>query len=124
VTDHAATNEINLGPDRRGRWAKVTVPASRSFLLGRRHRPARTALWPIGGCGRRWCSAMGGCPTRARASSSSLSTLRSSRAVWCRRRDPTGAVHQPDGSEGVDLYLDRELFPEAFAADVDPRPPR
>jgi pimeloyl-ACP methyl ester carboxylesterase len=26
----------------------------------------------------------------------------------------------PDGSEGADLYLDRELFPEAFAADVDP----
>jgi pimeloyl-ACP methyl ester carboxylesterase len=26
----------------------------------------------------------------------------------------------PDGSEGVDLYLDRDLFPEAFAADVDP----
>jgi pimeloyl-ACP methyl ester carboxylesterase len=26
----------------------------------------------------------------------------------------------PDGSEGVDLYLDRELFPETFAADVDP----
>ena len=25
----------------------------------------------------------------------------------------------PDGSEGVDLYLDRELFPEAFAGDVD-----
>jgi pimeloyl-ACP methyl ester carboxylesterase len=25
-----------------------------------------------------------------------------------------------DGSEGVDLYLDREAFPEAFAADVDP----
>jgi pimeloyl-ACP methyl ester carboxylesterase len=25
----------------------------------------------------------------------------------------------PDGSEGVDLYLDREAFPEAFAADVD-----
>jgi pimeloyl-ACP methyl ester carboxylesterase len=25
----------------------------------------------------------------------------------------------PDGSEGVDLYLDRDLFPEAFAADVD-----
>jgi pimeloyl-ACP methyl ester carboxylesterase len=25
----------------------------------------------------------------------------------------------PDGSEGVDLYLDRELFPEAFAADID-----
>ncbi len=27
----------------------------------------------------------------------------------------------PDGSEGVDLYLDRDLFPEAFAADVDPK---
>jgi pimeloyl-ACP methyl ester carboxylesterase len=26
----------------------------------------------------------------------------------------------PDGSEGVDLYLDREAFHEAFAADVDP----
>lgn len=26
----------------------------------------------------------------------------------------------PDGSDGVDLYLDRQLFPEAFAADVDP----
>ena len=26
----------------------------------------------------------------------------------------------PDGSEVVDLYLDRELFPETFAADVDP----
>ena len=26
----------------------------------------------------------------------------------------------PDGSEGVDLYLDREAFPEAFCADVDP----
>src|SRR6266496_18227 len=26
----------------------------------------------------------------------------------------------PDGSEGVDLYLDREAFPAAFAADVDP----
>jgi len=26
----------------------------------------------------------------------------------------------PDGSEGVDLYLDLELFPETFAADVDP----
>jgi pimeloyl-ACP methyl ester carboxylesterase len=25
-----------------------------------------------------------------------------------------------DGSDGVDLYLDRDLFPEAFAADVDP----
>jgi pimeloyl-ACP methyl ester carboxylesterase len=27
----------------------------------------------------------------------------------------------PDGSEGVDLYLDREAFHEAFAADVDPQ---
>jgi pimeloyl-ACP methyl ester carboxylesterase len=26
----------------------------------------------------------------------------------------------PDGSEGADLYLDRESFREAFAADVDP----
>jgi len=26
----------------------------------------------------------------------------------------------PDASEGLDLYLDRDLFPEAFAADVDP----
>jgi hypothetical protein len=25
----------------------------------------------------------------------------------------------PDGSEGVDLYLDLQLFPETFAADVD-----
>jgi pimeloyl-ACP methyl ester carboxylesterase len=27
---------------------------------------------------------------------------------------------EPDGSEGTDLYLDREAFREAFAADVDP----
>jgi pimeloyl-ACP methyl ester carboxylesterase len=26
----------------------------------------------------------------------------------------------PDGSDGTDLYLDRDLFPEAFAGDVDP----
>jgi len=26
----------------------------------------------------------------------------------------------PDGSEGVDLYIDRDAFVEAFAADVDP----
>jgi pimeloyl-ACP methyl ester carboxylesterase len=26
----------------------------------------------------------------------------------------------PDGSEGVDLFLDQQLFPEAFAGDVDP----
>jgi pimeloyl-ACP methyl ester carboxylesterase len=29
-----------------------------------------------------------------------------------------------DGSEGTDLFLDLEAFPEAFAADVDPRRPR
>ena len=26
----------------------------------------------------------------------------------------------PDGSDGVDLYLDRDAFPEAFAGDVEP----
>jgi hypothetical protein len=26
----------------------------------------------------------------------------------------------PDGSDGVDLYLDRDAFPEGFAGDVDP----
>ena len=30
----------------------------------------------------------------------------------------------PDGSEGADLYLDPELFREAFAADVDPETAR
>jgi pimeloyl-ACP methyl ester carboxylesterase len=30
----------------------------------------------------------------------------------------------PDGSEGVDLYLDREAFPEAFAPTSTPRRPR
>ena len=30
----------------------------------------------------------------------------------------------PDGSEGVDLWLDRELFPEAFAPTSTPRRPR
>lgn len=30
----------------------------------------------------------------------------------------------PDGSEGTDLYLDREAFHEAFAADVDPESAR
>ena len=29
-------------------------------------------------------------------------------------------VKNPDGTDGVDLYLDRDLFPEAFAGDVDP----
>ena len=35
------------------------------------------------------------------------------------RRAPTDAVHEPGRERGVDLYLDRDLFPEAFAADVD-----
>jgi pimeloyl-ACP methyl ester carboxylesterase len=30
----------------------------------------------------------------------------------------------PDGSEGVDLYLDQEAFPAAFAGDVDPETAR
>jgi pimeloyl-ACP methyl ester carboxylesterase len=30
----------------------------------------------------------------------------------------------PDGSEGVDLYLDQEAFPATFAADVDPETAR
>jgi hypothetical protein len=30
----------------------------------------------------------------------------------------------PDGSEGVDLYLDREAFPEAFVPMSTPRRPR
>ena len=29
----------------------------------------------------------------------------------------------PDGSDGVDLYLDPDLFPEAFAAESTPRQP-
>lgn len=28
---------------------------------------------------------------------------------------------EPDGSEGVDLYIDQEAFPAAFAGDVDPQ---
>jgi hypothetical protein len=33
----------------------------------------------------------------------------------------TGAGKEPPRRQrGVDLYLDRELFPETFAADVDP----
>ena len=35
------------------------------------------------------------------------------------RRPPAAALPNPDGSEGVDLYLDQDLFPEAFAGDVD-----
>jgi redox-sensitive bicupin YhaK (pirin superfamily) len=73
VYDHAATNEINLDPDWRGRWAKVTVPtivcsgdqsfpglseaadavaaalpnASRRILAGQGHRPAPEAMVPV-----------------------------------------------------------------------------
>lgn len=73
VYDHAATNEVNLDPDRRGRWAKVTVPtmvcsgdrtfpglpeaadavaaalpnASRRILPGQGHRPAPEAIVPV-----------------------------------------------------------------------------
>jgi pimeloyl-ACP methyl ester carboxylesterase len=73
VYDHAATNEINLDPDRRGRWATVTVPtivcsgdqtfpglpeaadavaaalpkASRHTLPGQGHRPAPEAIVPV-----------------------------------------------------------------------------
>jgi pimeloyl-ACP methyl ester carboxylesterase len=71
--DHAATHEINLDPDWRGRWAKVTVPtivcsgdqsfpgmpeaadavaaalpnASRRTLPGQGHRPAPEAIVPV-----------------------------------------------------------------------------
>ena len=73
VYDHAATNEINLDPDWRGRWATVTVPtivcsgdqsfpglpeaadavaaalpnASRRILPGQGHRPAPEAIVPV-----------------------------------------------------------------------------
>jgi pimeloyl-ACP methyl ester carboxylesterase len=73
VYDHAATHEINLDPDWRGRWAKVTVPtivcsgdqtfpglpeaadavaaalpnASRRILSGQGHRPAPEAIVPV-----------------------------------------------------------------------------
>ncbi len=73
VYDHAATNEINLDPDWRARWAKVTVPAivcsgdqtfpglpeaadmvaaalpnaSRRILPGQGHRPAPEAIVPV-----------------------------------------------------------------------------
>jgi pimeloyl-ACP methyl ester carboxylesterase len=73
VYDHAATNEINLDPDWRGRWAKVTVTtivgsgdqsfpglaeaadavaaalpnASRRVLPGQGHRPAPEAMAPL-----------------------------------------------------------------------------
>jgi pimeloyl-ACP methyl ester carboxylesterase len=71
--DHAATHEINLDPDWRGRWAKVTVPtivcsgeqsfpgmaeaadavaaalpnASRRILAGQGHRPTPEAMVPV-----------------------------------------------------------------------------
>ena len=67
---------------------------------------------------RRSSSSLGGCPTRARASSSSLSP-RSSGTVWCRRRSDRCHSRTPTGAR-VDLYLDRELFLETFAGDVDP----
>jgi pimeloyl-ACP methyl ester carboxylesterase len=73
VYDHAATNEINLDPDWRGRWATVTVPtivcsgdqtfpglpeaadavaaalpnASRQTLPGQGHQPAPEAIVPV-----------------------------------------------------------------------------
>ena len=73
VYDHAATHEINVDPDWRGRWAGVTVPtivcsgdhtfpglpeaadavaaalpnASRRTLSGQGHRPAPEALVPV-----------------------------------------------------------------------------
>src|SRR6266536_2400137 len=73
VYDHAATNEINLDPDWRGRWATVSVPAivcsgeqsfpglpeaadavaaalpnaSRRTLPGQGHRPAPEAMVPV-----------------------------------------------------------------------------
>jgi pimeloyl-ACP methyl ester carboxylesterase len=73
VYDHAATHEVNLDPDWRGRWAKVTVPtivcsgertfpglpeaadavaaalpnASRRILAGQSHRPAPEAIVPV-----------------------------------------------------------------------------
>jgi pimeloyl-ACP methyl ester carboxylesterase len=73
VYDHAATNEINLDPDWRARWATVTVPtivcsgdqtfpglpeaadavaaalpnASRRTLSGQGHRPAPEAIVPV-----------------------------------------------------------------------------
>jgi pimeloyl-ACP methyl ester carboxylesterase len=71
--DHTATHEINVDPDWRGRWAKVTVPtivcsgdqsfpglaeaadavaaalpnASRRSLPGQGHRPAPEAIVPV-----------------------------------------------------------------------------
>jgi pimeloyl-ACP methyl ester carboxylesterase len=73
VYDHAATHEINLDPDWRARWARVTVPtivcsgdrtfpgmpeaadavaaalpnASRRVLPGQGHRPAPEAMVPV-----------------------------------------------------------------------------
>jgi pimeloyl-ACP methyl ester carboxylesterase len=73
VYDHAATNEVNLDPDWRGRWARVTVPtivcsggqtfpglpeaadavaaalpnASRRILPRQGHRPEPEAIVPV-----------------------------------------------------------------------------
>ena len=57
---------------------------------------------------------MGGFPTKARASSSSSSPRSAGSLVPAAIRPVP--VTNPDGSEGVDLYLDREAFP----GDVDP----
>ena len=54
---------------------------------------------------------------RARASSSSW---RGSKAAWWGPSIRPEPFTGPDGSEGVDLYLDRDAFHAAFAADVDP----
>ena len=61
---------------------------------------------------------MGGCPTRV-----SIQQLFESGGPFAGSLVPAAIrpvpFTNPDGSEGVDLWLDRELFPEAFAADVD-----
>ena len=68
---------------------------------------------------RRWCSSLGGCLTKVRASSSSLRSEVFADSLVPAALRPVPFTN-PDGSDGVDLYLDRDLFPEAFAADVDP----
>src|SRR4029453_14914939 len=91
VYDHAATHEINLDPDWRARWAKVTVPttvcsgdqpspglpeaadavaaalpnASRRILSGQGHRPAPEGIVPVLGEFLRWWR--GGITTADRA---------------------------------------------------------
>jgi Cys/Met metabolism PLP-dependent enzyme len=110
LTGDAAYLAALLGPSQ-GRLSWSATPTA-----------ARSCPTPLLGTSRcsRWCSAMGGCPTRVRASSSSLSLEVPSRAIWCRRRSDRCRSPTPTAARGVDLWLDRELFPEAFAADVDP----